>query len=62
MIGIQIESEIKPFDIEMECLKKGLCTTTAGSDVIRFLPPLTISCKEIDEGLKIFKEVLKKYC
>ncbi len=62
MIGIQIESEIKPFDIEVKCLEKGLCTTTAGSDVIRFLPPLTISCKEIDEGLKIFKEVLKTYC
>ena len=61
MIGIQIESTIKPFDIEVKCLEEGLCTTTAGNDVIRFLPPLTISKKEIDEGLEIFKKVLKTF-
>lgn len=61
MIGIQIESAIKPFDIEVKCLEEGLCTTTAGNDVVRFLPPLTISKKEIDEGLEIFKKVLKTF-
>ena len=61
MIGIQIESTIKPFDIEVKCLEEGLCTTTAGNDVVRFLPPLTISKKEIDEGLEIFKKVLKTF-
>ncbi len=61
MIGIQIESTIKPFDIEVKCLEEGLCTTTAGNDVVRFLPPLTISRKEIDEGLEIFKKVLKTF-
>lgn len=62
MIGTQIDSKIKPFDIEVECLKQGLCTTTAGIDVVRFLPPLTISKEEIDEGLKIYKSVLKGFC
>lgn len=61
MIGIQIESTIKPFDIEVKCLEEGLCTTTAGNDVVRFLPPLTISKKVIDEGLEIFKKVLKTF-
>lgn len=61
MIGIQIESTIKPFDIKVKCLEEGLCTTTAGNDVVRFLPPLTISRKEIDEGLEIFKKVLKTF-
>ncbi|MDY4153431.1 MAG: acetylornithine/succinylornithine family transaminase [Treponema sp.] len=61
MIGIQIESTIKPFDIEVKCLEEGLCTTTAGNDVVRFLPPLTISKKEIDEGFEIFKRVLKTF-
>ena len=61
MLGIQIESTIKPFDIEVKCLEEGLCTTTAGNDVVRFLPPLTISKKEIDEGLEIFKKVLKTF-
>ena len=62
MIGIQIDSSIKPFDIEVRCLEEGLCTTTAGSDVIRFLPPLTISDREIEEGLAIFKKVLQSFC
>jgi len=61
MIGTQIDPSVKPFDIEVKCLEKGLTTTTAGSDVVRFLPPLVISDKEIDEGLKIFKEVLESF-
>ncbi len=62
MIGTQIDPSIKPFDIEVRCLEKGLCTTTAGSDVVRFLPPLNISDKEIDEGLAIYKSVLEEFC
>ena len=62
MIGTQIDSSIKPFDIEVRCLEKGLCTTTAGSDVVRFLPPLNISDREIDEGLAIYKSVLEEFC
>ena len=62
MIGTQIDSSIKPFDIEVKCLEEGLCTTTAGKDVVRFLPPLTISYDEIDEGLKIYKKVLEGFC
>lgn len=61
MIGIQIDSSLNPLDIKLECLKNGLCVTTAGSDVIRFLPPLTISYDEIDCGLKIFKTVLESF-
>ena len=62
MIGTQIVPEIKPFDIEVKCLEEGLCTTTAGKDVVRFLPPLNISDKEIAEGLEIYKKVLKSFC
>ena len=62
MIGTQIDPSVKPFDIEVRCLEKGLCTTTAGADVVRFLPPLNISDREIEEGLAIYKEVLKEFC
>ena len=61
MIGTQIDPSIKPFDIEVRCLEKGLCTTTAGADVVRFLPPLNISDREIEEGLAIFKSVLEEF-
>ena len=59
MIGIQIDTKVNPLDIKKKCLEKGLCVTSAGSDVIRFLPPLNISDKEINEGLEIFKNVLE---
>ncbi|MCR5614334.1 acetylornithine/succinylornithine family transaminase [Treponema sp.] len=62
MIGTQIDTSVKPFDIEVKCLEEGLCTTTAGTDVVRFLPPLTISYDEIDAGLKIYKKVLESFC
>ncbi len=62
MIGTQIDTKVKPFDIEVKCLERGLCTTTAGADVVRFLPPLVISDKEIEEGLAIFKSVLEEFC
>ena len=62
MIGTQIDPSVKPFDIEVRCLEKGLCTTTAGADVVRFLPPLNISDREIEEGLAIYKSVLEDFC
>ena len=61
MIGTQIDSSINPADIKVRCLEEGLCVTTAGSDVVRFLPPLNISDKEVKEGLAIFRKVLDEF-
>lgn len=58
MIGVQIADNLKPFDVEAACLDAGLCVSTAGTNVIRFLPPLVISDDEIQKGLAIFKNVL----
>ena len=57
VIGVQIEKN--PVDIEKACLAKGLLFSTAGSDVLRFVPPLNISYKEINKGLEILKKVLE---
>ena len=61
MIGTEIAGTIKPFDVEKRCLEKGLCVSTAGVNVIRFLPPLTITDEEMDAGLAIFQSVLEEY-
>ncbi len=61
MIGVQIDGRISPSEIKRECLNQGLCVTTAGSDVIRFLPPLTITDREIDSGLAVFRRVLNQF-
>lgn len=59
VIGVQVEKN--PAEIEKKCLENGLLFSTAGSDVLRLVPPLNISYKEIDSGLEILKKVLKDY-
>lgn len=52
MIGIQLEG-LSHKAAAAELLKRGLVILTAGKDVLRLLPPLTISDEEIDKGLAI---------
>lgn len=59
VIGVQVEKN--PAEIEKICLEKGLLFSTAGNDVLRFVPPLNISYKEINAGLAILKEVLENF-
>ncbi|MCL2815085.1 MAG: aminotransferase class III-fold pyridoxal phosphate-dependent enzyme, partial [Oscillospiraceae bacterium] len=61
MIGVQLKLKDgeTPKDYAKKCLENGLLVLTAGTDVMRFLPPLNISYEEIDEGLKILTEILK---
>lgn len=59
MIGVQVDKD--PVAIEKSCLEKGLLFSTAGTNTLRFVPPLNISKKEIDQGLEILKPVLEKY-
>jgi len=57
MIGVQINGA--PKEYVQKCLDNALLVLAAGTDVIRFLPPLNISYEEIDEGLEILAGVLK---
>ena len=57
MLGIETNKNAK--DAANECLKKGLLVLTA-KNKIRLLPALNISQAELDEGLKILKEVIEK--
>lgn len=47
-------------DIAKECLANGLLVLTAHKNKVRLLPALNISYDEINEGLKILKEVIEK--
>jgi acetylornithine aminotransferase len=40
------------------CRELGLLTLTAGSDVLRLLPPLVVTEAEVDEALGVLREVL----
>ena len=66
MIGVELvkDRETKEFaEEEMEkiiqkSLNKGLILFAGGKSTIRFAPPLTISKKNLETGLKIFEEAL----
>ncbi len=56
MTGIEIEGD--PVAIEKQCLEAGLLFSTAGTNVLRLVPPLNISQAEIKQGLSILHDVL----
>jgi len=58
MLGIKLKNQ-DAHDVMAACAKAGLLILTA-KDLVRFLPPLTISDEEIQEGLAIFKQVIGK--
>ncbi len=57
MTGVQVDKD--PVAIEKACLNAGLLFSTAGSNVLRLVPPLNISKKEMVKGLEILKKVLE---
>ena len=56
MIGLEVNGNSK--DIAKKCLEKGLLVLTA-HERVRIVPPLNITKREMDEGLTIFREVLR---
>lgn len=54
-IGIELNEQITPYLKIMQ--DKGLLAASSSSNTIRFLPPININKKEVDEALKIIKEV-----
>ncbi|TDL80666.1 acetylornithine transaminase [Peribacillus frigoritolerans] len=57
MIGIQLNHEAAPIITELR--SNGLLTLPAGPDVIRLLPPLTVTAEEIKEAVEIIEKTIK---
>lgn len=62
-LGLMLGSEVTVSHKEVvkKCLENGLMLLTAGKNVLRMLPPLTITYSEIDRGLDILKNILFEY-
>ena len=58
MIGIETSASLSR--IVEAARQKGLIILTAGENVIRLLPPLTINREEIQQGIAILKEVFSE--
>jgi len=58
MVGVDLPKEISAKEVMKKSLEKGLILGTAGENTLRFVPPLIITEKEVDETVRILKEVL----
>ena len=58
MRGLRAKSAQIQGDIISGCMREGLIVLKAGRNTVRFLPSITISKSEIDEGFKRFEKVL----
>jgi acetylornithine/succinyldiaminopimelate/putrescine aminotransferase len=56
MLGMEFSVEVKP--IINKCINNGMLIVGAGSHVLRFVPPFTITENEVDEAIAIIRRVL----
>lgn len=58
MVGIELTDK-DAHDVAARCVENGLLIITAKS-LLRMLPPLNISCSELDEAVEILEKTLKE--
>lgn len=61
IVGAELTSSEHGVDIVNDCLHKGAIINCTAGNVLRFLPPLIVTEKEVDEVCTILNEVLAKY-
>jgi acetylornithine/succinyldiaminopimelate/putrescine aminotransferase len=54
-----VELNIEGADIVKECMDKGVLINCTGGNVLRFVPPLVITEKDVDVVVNILEEVIK---
>lgn len=58
MIGVEFKMPVSA--IIANCQKEGLLLISAGTEVVRFIPPLIISKENVDDAINILKKVLEE--
>ena len=56
MIGVEVDTDLS--EIVAKAMDKGLLIITAGTNAIRFVPPLVVTKEQIDQAVAIFAECL----
>ena len=57
ILGLQLSRD--PAPVVTACRERGLLVITAGTNTLRFVPPLVISEEEIEEGMNTLDEAMK---
>ncbi len=51
--------EVEAADIVQKCMQKGMLINSAGEKTLRFVPPLIINNKDVDQAISILDEVME---
>lgn len=54
-----VELSVEGANIVMECMDKGVLINCTGGNVLRFVPPLVVTEKDVDAVLNVLEEVIK---
>ncbi len=60
IIGIEFYRDTLASGIYERCLENGLIVNITNGTIIRFLPPLVITMNELNRGIDIFEDVVKR--
>ncbi len=60
MQGIELKADVSAGEVSKKALERGLILITAGSNVLRFLPPLIIGQEHVDEMYDILNDILSE--
>ncbi len=58
--GFQVAEGIAAHDVAMAMLRRGVLSSTAGPDTVRFTPPYTVTAAEVDEAVKALADALEE--
>lgn len=58
MQGLEFDGPVK--EIVAQCIDAGLMVISAGSSIVRFVPPLVITKANVDDAMTILKSVLER--
>ena len=59
MLGVELDMDDATTIVE-ECLKEGFLINCTQKNILRIMPPITVTSAEIDEAMEIFSKVLEK--
>jgi diaminobutyrate-2-oxoglutarate transaminase len=64
MIGLEFNEPNQAKAVQQDCIRQGLIIELCGphDEVLKFLPPLTISAEELDMGFQFIDQALKNQC
>jgi acetylornithine/N-succinyldiaminopimelate aminotransferase len=61
LLGVRCQPELTAGDFVTKLRAEGLICLTAGDNVLRILPPLVVTEREVDEGMAIVEKVAREW-